>query len=73
MRMSPTYSLEAELENTYAHMRSIDTAANYINVLDQIIQAVVTYKVYKMNRTTTSKGEVILFNSISEYIISYIL
>ena len=33
-------------------MRSIDTAANYINMLDKLIQTVVTYKVYKMNRTT---------------------
>jgi hypothetical protein len=43
---------EAEVENTYVHMRSIDTAANYINMLDKLIQTVVTYKVYRMNRTT---------------------
>ena len=37
--------LEAEFENTYVYMRSTDIAANYIHLLDQLIQAVVTYKV----------------------------
>ena len=32
-----------------------------------------TTKIQMMETVTTSKGEVILFNSISEYIISYIL
>ena len=49
--------VEAEVENTYVHMRSIDTAVNYINMLDKLIQAVVTYKVYKMNRTTRPFSE----------------
>ena len=47
-----SHLLEAEVENTYVHMRSIDTAANYINMMDKLIQTVVTYKVYRMNRTT---------------------
>ena len=49
--------LEAEFENTYVYMRSTDTAANYIHLLDQLIQAVVTYKVYKVNRTTRPLSE----------------
>ena len=44
--------LEAEFKGTHVRMRSINTAANYIHMLDQLIQAVLTYKVYKMNRTT---------------------
>ena len=52
-----SHLVEAEVENTYVHMRSIDTAANYINMLDKLIQTVVTYKVYKMNRTTRPFSE----------------
>ena len=53
-----SHLLEAEVENTYVHMRSIDTATNYINImLDKLIQTVVTYNVYKMNRTTRPFSE----------------
>jgi hypothetical protein len=52
-----SHLLEAEFENTYVHMKSIDAAANYIHMLDKLIQAVVTYKVYKMNRRTRPFSE----------------
>jgi hypothetical protein len=52
-----SHLLEAEVENTYVHMRSIDTAANYINMMDKLVQTVVTYKVYRMNRTTRPFSE----------------
>jgi hypothetical protein len=49
--------LEAEFEDTYVRMRHIGTVANFIHMLNQRIQAVVTYKVYKMNRTTRPFSE----------------
>ena len=49
--------LESEFENTYVCMRSQETAANYIHLLDQLIQAVVSYRMYKMNRTTRPLSE----------------
>jgi hypothetical protein len=52
-----SHLLEPEFEIIYVHTRSIDTAANYIHLLDKLIQAVVTYKVYKMNRTTRPFSE----------------
>ena len=66
--------LEAEFEDTYVRTRSIETAANYIYLLDQLIQAVVMYKVYKMNRTTrpfsewvTVSGEAFLIICLEKY------
>ena len=51
------HQLESEFEDTYVRMRNQETAANYTHLLDQLIQAVVSYRVYKMNRTTRPLSE----------------
>lgn len=57
LHRAPRKQRPKSVELTFAFMRRKDVRNNYILMMDRLIQAVVTYKRYKMNRTTKPFSE----------------